>query len=298
MGMSSSLPSDNLSPVDSPDRFWCHSCANAVRSRELPEGDLQCCSCGSTGFIELLENGAERPDFGFQAPPLQAPLEGHAPDTGTRIVIGTAPLDVHSIVEVVRGLFDLNSGMQGLSGTMENPLNQFFMDQITHLIMENDPNRYGSPPTAESVIVNLKKEILTSARAKSLRDCAVCQELFSESDEVHTLTDDAQVCPHAFHCGCIVPWLKEHNSCPVCRFELQTDDPDYERRKRQVRTSIQRHLSQGSPQEPAESSRADSVPMSSQTADDAAQATGTPSSGTQEGWLQGQRSDSFTPEQT
>ena len=41
-------------------------------------------------------------------------------------------------------------------------------------------------------------------------------------------------CAHIFHTDCLMPWLNEHNSCPVCRFELKTDDPEYENRKREL----------------------------------------------------------------
>ena len=57
--------------------------------------------------------------------------------------------------------------------------------------------------------------------------CAVCKEAVQAGEVVSALP-----CSHAYHSECIRPWLEERNSCPVCRFELPTDDEEYEERRR------------------------------------------------------------------
>ena len=36
-----------------------------------------------------------------------------------------------------------------------------------------------------------------------------------------------------FHSDCVTKWLEIHNTCPLCRFELPTDDPNYERERKE-----------------------------------------------------------------
>ncbi len=43
-------------------------------------------------------------------------------------------------------------------------------------------------------------------------------------------------CGHMFHDECITKWLNVHNTCPLCRFEVPTDDPEYERKRNERNT--------------------------------------------------------------
>lgn len=45
--------------------------------------------------------------------------------------------------------------------------------------------------------------------------CTVCHDDFQAEGTVLELP-----CHHCFHEDCILPWLKEHNTCPVCRHKL------------------------------------------------------------------------------
>lgn len=55
--------------------------------------------------------------------------------------------------------------------------------------------------------------------------CAICCDDLKEKG---TLLP----CGHLYDRECITKWLGEHNQCPVCRHELQTDDVDYENAKK------------------------------------------------------------------
>ncbi|KAL5229829.1 hypothetical protein ABZP36_028605 [Zizania latifolia] len=102
------------------------------------------------------------------------------------------------------------------------------LEQLIEQLAENDPNRYGTPPAAKSALCKLPDVIVTDAMVAAAEgaECAVCKEDFSPGEGAKQMP-----CKHIYHTGCIVPWLELHNSCPICRFELPTDDPDYEGRK-------------------------------------------------------------------
>ncbi|KAI9085015.1 hypothetical protein K1719_033007 [Acacia pycnantha] len=87
--------------------------------------------------------------------------------------------------------------------------------------------RRGAPPAAKSAVESLPTvEIVSEDQALV---CAICKDMVGVGSMAKQLP-----CGHQYHGDCIVPWLGSRNSCPVCRFELPTDDQDYEEEKKKV----------------------------------------------------------------
>lgn len=91
----------------------------------------------------------------------------------------------------------------------------------------------GKPPAAKNVVKNLPLVVLSEEDLKKNNlICAVCKDEMGVGEKARQLP-----CHHRYHGDCILPWLGIRNTCPVCRHELPTDDPDYERRKRDQRAT-------------------------------------------------------------
>ncbi|KAJ0830455.1 putative transcription factor C2H2 family [Helianthus annuus] len=124
-----------------------------------------------------------------------------------------------------RGLeFATEGGEEGFVYTPE-------FDTLIGQFVESVRALRGSPPAAKSFIDNLP---LVTLKKGDLNDddtviCAVCKDEILMEERVTQLP-----CKHHYHGECIVPWLSIRNTCPVCRFELPTDDVEYERSKNRV----------------------------------------------------------------
>lgn len=89
----------------------------------------------------------------------------------------------------------------------------------------------GTPPAAKQVVDNLPTVVLCEEDMKNgALLCAVCKDDMGVNEKVKQLP-----CMHFYHGECILPWLKIRNTCPVCRFELLTDNVEYESWRIQTR---------------------------------------------------------------
>ncbi|KAK4356056.1 hypothetical protein RND71_025027 [Anisodus tanguticus] len=137
--------------------------------------------------------------------------------------------------EILMGLEDhsieLRLQVPDVDGYIGNPgdyVDAAGYEALLQTLAESDGNgRRGAPPASKSAIVGL--DTLVIKEEKEVMSCAICKDVVNVGEMAKNLP-----CGHGYHDDCIVQWLGSRNSCPVCRFELPTDDPEYEedRKKR------------------------------------------------------------------
>uniref|UniRef100_A0A0C9S7X5 RING-type E3 ubiquitin transferase n=1 Tax=Wollemia nobilis TaxID=56998 RepID=A0A0C9S7X5_9CONI len=88
----------------------------------------------------------------------------------------------------------------------------------------------GAPPAAKAVVESLPFIVIGKEETDNGNAwCPICKEAVCIGEAMKQLP-----CLHHYHGECILPWLRSRNSCPVCRFELPTDDPEYEEQRKHV----------------------------------------------------------------
>eukprot|EP00741_Cyanophora_paradoxa_P005362 tig00000880_g5200.t1 len=110
----------------------------------------------------------------------------------------------------------------------DDPYDHEVDNLLTHL-MENDESSRKKAPTLKSVVQSLAKVRINEGHMRAESKCSVCREDWSLGDEAKELP-----CRHVFHDECIIPWLEQHNTCPLCRHELPVDEAQAEALRRQA----------------------------------------------------------------
>ncbi|KAF6828383.1 RING finger domain-containing protein [Colletotrichum plurivorum] len=92
------------------------------------------------------------------------------------------------------------------------------LDRIISTLMEQNTSSNAAPPATEDALGKLERkkvdEKMLGPDGKT--ECTICIDDFNVGDDVAVLP-----CKHWFHDACVVMWLKEHNTCPICRTPIE-----------------------------------------------------------------------------
>ena len=130
---------------------------------------------------------------------------------------------------------NLNDTYNNLVSFLNNHNNDFQFNNLVNILMSMDMGSNSHPPASERAINNLKKIEVNENNINNYKNitCNICLDNFEIGNLLRILE-----CNHEFHENCIITWLKSNNTCPVCRHELESNDPNYERRKNNHRENL------------------------------------------------------------
>lgn len=161
------------------------------------------------------------------------------------------PLGIAAILqEIIGATINPQSAVHG-----DAVYTQEALDRIVSTLMEAHPQSNAAPPASQTAIEQLEKKKLTDEMIgpEGKAECTICIDEMHQGDDVTVLP-----CTHWFHGDCVTLWLKEHNTCPICRRAIETRD---ERRERRPTGSSPN----ADPRSPAEQSRSAAGPSSSES---------------------------------
>ncbi|XP_066340730.1 E3 ubiquitin-protein ligase SIRP1-like [Miscanthus floridulus] len=120
---------------------------------------------------------------------------------------------------ILQGTFGSDDNQEDSSNTSSGvSLGDYFLgpalDTLLQRLAESDLNRSGTPPAKKEAVA-----ALPTVNIEEVLGCSVCLEDFEMGAEAKQMP-----CQHKFHSHCILPWLELHSSCPICRFQLPTEE--------------------------------------------------------------------------
>ncbi|XP_057770462.1 probable E3 ubiquitin-protein ligase RHC1A [Salvia miltiorrhiza] len=200
---------------------WCYSCRASVSLRGR---DAECPDCRGS-FIQELEDATSMADEEH----IQEPRFMEAATSFLRrhrAVVSDQNADSWNSFLIFSG--DMPARMPGSGGLVEflnetlgfrrqnggdyfiGPGVEEFFEHVT-----SDSRQRIPQPASRSSIDALPTVKISRRHVRADSTCAVCKERFELGSRVRKLP-----CKHLYHSDCIVPWLQQRSSCPVCRQQI------------------------------------------------------------------------------
>lgn len=126
------------------------------------------------------------------------------------------------------------------------------LDRIMNQLMEANGQSNAAPPASEEALSKLLRKTVDEefSGSESKSECSICIEEMKEGEQAIFLP-----CKHWFHEACALLWLKEHNTCPVCRASVEKKGDGLPDRRRSNADGAGASRRDGRPQAPSRSSR-------------------------------------------
>ncbi|KAI8090305.1 uncharacterized protein B0P05DRAFT_577763 [Gilbertella persicaria] len=106
-----------------------------------------------------------------------------------------------------------------------------FLDNLVSQLLEESQNDAKGPPPASKRFINTLP-IVKQNTLNSEETCIICKDQLNTSEDVVT----KMPCGHYFDRDCIVPWLELHHTCPMCRYQVETEQMVQEEEEEEQRS--------------------------------------------------------------
>ncbi|CAM1511158.1 Fc.00g086710.m01.CDS01 [Cosmosporella sp. VM-42] len=102
------------------------------------------------------------------------------------------------------------------------------LDRIITGLMEANPQSNAAPPATAEALKTLERKTVDKAMigTDGPTECSICIDELKEGETAVYLP-----CKHFFHEACVVLWLQEHNTCPICRTPIEKNDGNNNNRR-------------------------------------------------------------------
>ena len=101
----------------------------------------------------------------------------------------------------------------------QSDINNLFGDgndlNVEEYLNDNDNNLNG---VDINIINSFPKSVIEDVNKLEEKQCIICLEDFKNGEEKTTIP-----CFHIYHPNCINKWLKAHNTCPICKTEIDME---------------------------------------------------------------------------
>ncbi|PNY23979.1 RING finger protein [Tolypocladium capitatum] len=139
-------------------------------------------------------------------------LRDIGPPQGDHQPPGPPPNFARGLQEIL-SLFSPANAMAG-----DAVYSQEALDRIITQLMEANPQSNAAPPASDAALQTLDRRAVDQEMLKgeSKTECTICIDEMKIGDKAVFLA-----CKHWFHEDCVVLWLREHNTCPICRTPVE-----------------------------------------------------------------------------